>query len=98
MLCYHGVCLPSMATNLSTGKGIQQFTNGSCVDYEPQGTEVIQSAYRLPPKGWLMVDQPHQNNSSSSVANLNHKPKSFKLNTIYSQDTFTIKHENNIQT
>ena len=42
-----------------------------------------QSTYRLPPKEWLIVDQPHQNNSSSSVGNSNHKPKSFKLNTIY---------------
>ena len=29
LLCYHGMCLPSMASSLSTDKGTQQFTDGS---------------------------------------------------------------------
>ena len=37
------------------------------VDYEPQGTEVIQSTYQLLPSGWLDGWQ-HQNNSSSSIS------------------------------
>ena len=88
-----------MAGSLSTDMVTQQFTDGSQLGWLwTQGTEVIQSAYKLPLKGWLMVDQPHQNNSSSSVGNSNQKQKSFKLNTIYLQDTLTIKHENSNQT
>ena len=56
----------------------------NCVDYEPQGTEVIQVCLQTTPKrGGCNGQALHQNNSSSSVVNSNHKPKSFKLNTIY---------------
>ena len=48
------------------------------VDYEPQGTEVIQAAYRLHlKKGGRNGLALHQNNSSSSLVNSNHKPKTF---------------------
>ena len=54
------------------------------VDYEPQGTEVIQACLQTTPyKGWPQWFSLHQNNSSGSVVNSNHKPKSFKFNTIY---------------
>ena len=54
------------------------------VDYEPQGTGVIQACLQTTPlKGGCNGLALHQNNSSSSVVNSNHKPKSFKFNTIY---------------
>ena len=81
MLRYRGVCLPVMASRISE--------YGYPTVYQWESTWFTMNPKELqwssPPTTWL-----HQNNSLSYVGNSNHKPKSFKLNTIYLKDMFTI--------
>ena len=82
---YHDVCLPLKPGSFQQTRLPHSLPMGvNYVDYEPQGTAVIPVYLQTTPlkggcNGWLL----HQDNSSSSMVISNHKPKSFKLNTIY---------------
>ena len=69
--------------------------------YRWESTQLTMSPKELkwssPPTNYSTTGWQYQDNSSSSVGNSNHKPKSFKFNTIYLKDTFTSRHENNNQ-
>ena len=85
MLHFPGVSLPLKPGSFQQTRVPNILSMGvNYVDYEPQGTEVIPVYLQTTPlkggcNGWLL----HQDNSSSSMVNSNHKPKSSKLNTIY---------------